>query len=66
MKSWYITGGLAFLIVIFSMCNKAEVFSEDGYDDRLSGGLATVFDETSKAFTHAVSGLSQRDQLVHE
>ncbi len=66
MKSWYITGGFAFLIFTFSMCNKAEVFSEDGYDDRLSGGLATVFDETSKAFTHAVSGLSQRDQLVHD
>ena len=53
-------------IALFSMCNKAALFSEDGYDDRLSGGVATVFDETSKAFTHAVNGLSARDQLVHE
>ncbi|MEP6583290.1 MAG: di-heme oxidoredictase family protein [Ginsengibacter sp.] len=66
MKSWSIILSLIFLVFVFSMCNKADVFSEEGYDDRLSGGLATVFDETSKAFTHSVSGLSTREQLVHE
>ncbi len=66
MKKWYIIIGLSLLVFAFSMCNKADVFSEEGYDDRLSGGVATVFDETSKAFTHSVTGLSARDQRVHE
>lgn len=66
MKKWYVTAGLAVFVLTFSMCNKADVFYEENYDDRLSGGLATVFDESSKAFTHAVSGLSERDMLVHE
>ena len=48
------------------MCNKADVFPDSSYDDRLSGGLATVFDETSKAFTHEVDGLSAHDASVHE
>jgi CxxC motif-containing protein (DUF1111 family) len=50
----------------FTMCNKADVFPESQYDDRLSGGLATVFDETSKAFSHAVDGMNERDMEVHE
>lgn len=66
MKSFFIITGLLIFIVLFSMCNKAALFTDDGYDDRLSGGQATVFDETSKAFTHAVSGMNSRDQLVHE
>ena len=66
MKKWFIIFGCSLFVTVFSMCNKADVFGEEGYDDRLSGGVATVFDETSKAFTHAVSGLNARDQLVHE
>ncbi|MEP7231678.1 MAG: di-heme oxidoredictase family protein [Ginsengibacter sp.] len=66
MKKWFVIIGLSFFVISFSMCNKANVFNEEGFDDRLSGGLATVFDETSKAFTHSVNGLSARDQLVHE
>ncbi len=66
MQKWYILLGLTLVIFIFSMCNKAEIFSDANYDDRLSGGLATVFDATSKAFTHSVSGLNERDLRVHE
>jgi CxxC motif-containing protein (DUF1111 family) len=48
------------------MCNKAGVFDEAGYDERLSGGgLATAFDETSKAFGHEVEGLDTRQGEVH-
>lgn len=50
----------------FTMCNKADIFPATGYDDRLSGGFATVFDETSKAFSHSVDGLNERDAHVHE
>lgn len=48
------------------MCRKAEPFEEEGYDERPSGGLATVFDETSKAFTHPIPGLSELDMRAHE
>jgi len=48
------------------MCNKAEVFSDSGYDERLSGGAATIFDATSHALGNAVNGLSARDARVHD
>jgi len=55
------------IITGFSMCRKAATFNDDGYDERLSGGgLSTVFDMTSKAFTHAVDGLSGRDAHVQK
>ena len=53
-------------IAVFTKCNKASLFPESGYDDRLSGGFATVFDETSKAFSHPVNGLSDHDAHIHE
>jgi CxxC motif-containing protein (DUF1111 family) len=52
--------------VIFMMCTKPGVFNEDEIDPRLSGGNATVFDETSRAFTHNITALSDGDLLVHE
>ncbi len=66
MKKYFILAGLIMLVCVFSMCNKASVFDPQNYDDRLSGGLSTVFDETSKAFTHAINGLSVQDQQVHD
>ncbi len=66
MKKLKIVLGLSLLVTAFTMCNKASLFPDTGYDDRLSGGLATVFDETSKAFTHEVEGLTARDAKVHE
>lgn len=48
------------------MCNKATIVDESAYDERLSGGSATVFDETSKAFGHAFDGLNARDAEFHE
>jgi len=54
------------ITTLFAMCRKAQPFSEDSYDERLSGGIATIFDETSRAFTHAISGLSDNDMHAHE
>jgi CxxC motif-containing protein (DUF1111 family) len=48
------------------MCHKEDLLPDDGYDDRLSAGLATNFDVSSHAFTHAIDGLSARDQRVHD
>jgi len=66
MKKFWILAGLIICVAIFSMCNKADVFPDSGYDDRLSGGLATVFDETSKAFSHAIDGMTSNDEHAHE
>lgn len=48
------------------MCKKADTFDESGYDPRLSGGEATFFDITSKAFSHPIPGLNEQDQHVHD
>lgn len=65
MKSLKIVLLLSGIVSVFVMCNKADTFPVSGYDDRLSGGFATVFDVTSQAFTHDVDGLSARDVAVH-
>ena len=54
------------LIFLFVQCHKVEPFDESGYDERLSGGMATAFDETSGAFSHEIDGLNSRDAQVHE
>ena len=66
MKKIFIISLLVGTVVLFSMCNKAAVFDVSGYDERLSGGMATAFDETSKAFGHQLPGLSARDAEVHD
>lgn len=66
MKKFYVLCGLAVFVLAFSMCHKADEFPESGYDDRLSGGAATTFDATSKAFGDIIDGLSARDATVHE
>lgn len=66
MNKLWVIALLVISVGIFTMCNKADVFPESDFDERLSGGLATVFDETSKAFTHAIDGMSARDEYIHE
>jgi CxxC motif-containing protein (DUF1111 family) len=63
-KSFIVTASL-FLPVALMMCTKPGAFNEEDYDPRLSGGAATVFDETSRAFTHNMAGLNTRDLEVH-
>ena len=66
MKKWLVMCGITLFVFAFTMCNKAGLFPEDGYDERLSGGAATAFDATSKALGNMVNGLSARDEKVHE
>ncbi len=66
MKKYGIVLMLAALGIVLSQCHKAADFPEDEYDARLSGGEATVFDESSRAFTHAMSSLTGRNLFVHE
>ncbi|HVT84902.1 MAG TPA: di-heme oxidoredictase family protein [Chitinophagaceae bacterium] len=65
-KTGLVISIMVFSIAVFTMCNKASLFPGSGYDNRLSGGFATVFDETSKAFSHSINGLSDHDEHIHE
>ena len=56
----------AILIIQFTSCREPEVFPEDQMDERLSGGINTVFDNTSKAFGHPFPTLSGYDLHIHE
>jgi CxxC motif-containing protein (DUF1111 family) len=53
-------------ILLLAMCRKPEVFPEDQYDERLSGGSQTAFDATSQAFSHEFEGLYPYDLGIHE
>ena len=66
MKKLKIIIAISAAVSVFIMCNKPDVLPDDQYDNRLSGGLATTFDETSQAFTHSIDGLEGRDGFVHE
>jgi CxxC motif-containing protein (DUF1111 family) len=66
MKKIIVITGIGLLVISLSRCHKAELSPESTYDDRLSGGKATVFDESSHAFTHNIEGLNARDLRVHE
>ncbi len=66
MKKLFIICSAGLLVILLSRCHKAELAPDTAYDDRLSGGKATSFDETSHAFTNAIDGMNARDERVHE
>jgi CxxC motif-containing protein (DUF1111 family) len=65
VKKFYVIVMMAVLTGLLSRCHKSGIFPEEGYDERLSGGAATVFDASSKAFTEMMTGMSERDNAVH-
>ncbi|HEY4288322.1 MAG TPA: di-heme oxidoredictase family protein [Puia sp.] len=65
MKKLYIILTLGLMVYSFSRCNKAGVFADDGYDDRLSGGSFTTLDASTQAFKQAIAGLDARQEKVH-
>lgn len=65
MKKIYVIVALCGFVVAFSMCNKSGAFSEEGYDDRLSGGSFTTLDASTQAFKQAIDGLDARQEKVH-
>jgi len=66
IRKAYLVTAIICLPVCLIMCRKPGIFDEGDFDPRLSGGMATVFDETSKAFGHDISGLNVNDLHVHE
>ena len=53
------------MLLAGSFCRKAEPFSNDLIDLRLSGGAATTFLSNNKAFGDPIPGLSAIDDFVH-
>ena len=62
----YTVLSLLMIPVVLVMCRRPGVFEEASFDPRLSGGEATAFDETSRAFGHPVPGLNAQDQYAHD
>lgn len=65
MKKYAVIICIVFVSTLFGMCHKAEQLSDADYDERLSGGAATAFDETSKALGQELPGLNERDARAH-
>ncbi len=67
MRKLLVTLGLAAFVVTGILCRKPDdAFPEANYDPRLSGGAATVFNTSAKAFGEMITGMSAYDQFVHE
>ncbi|HEY8918015.1 MAG TPA: di-heme oxidoredictase family protein [Chitinophaga sp.] len=66
IRKIYIMAALLTLPFMVMMCSKPATFEDSEYDIRLSGGAATAFDETSKAFGHMMDGMNANDQHAHE
>lgn len=56
---------LLVFIALFSKCRKPNLFPEENYDEQLSGGSQTTFDNTSQAFTIPFHGLSSSHFDLH-
>ena len=65
IKKVYLVTALISFPVLFMMCAKSGIFPEAGYDPRLSGGISTIFDETSQALTHNIPYLNANDLYTH-
>ncbi len=66
MKKIIVSGFIFGVIFLLSQCRKPDVFPEEQYDERLSGGNQTTFDATSHAFSHEFDGMSEYDLSIHE
>lgn len=68
MKKLSVILVITLLVFCFSMCHKADndafTNSEYGYDPRLSGGMATTFDNSKDAFGQESPGLTARQQDI--
>ncbi|WP_447641467.1 MULTISPECIES: di-heme oxidoreductase family protein [Chitinophagaceae] len=68
MKKLSVISAIAIVVFAFSMCHKADnegfANSEYGYDPRLSGGMATTFDNGKDAFGQGTSGLDARQEAI--
>lgn len=65
MKKLSVIGALVLVVLLLAKCQKAAELPADKYDERLSGGDATVFDNTSGSFSNMFPTLTGYDAEVH-
>jgi CxxC motif-containing protein (DUF1111 family) len=65
VKKLSVIGALVLVVLLLAKCQKAAEFPADKYDERLSGGDATVFDATSHSFSNMFPSLTGYDAEVH-
>jgi len=65
MNRKLLIASLTVFVLLASMCRKPEIFPEENYDERLSGGTQTTFDNTSLAFANPFVGMSDNDSRIH-
>src|SRR5215468_1105371 len=65
MKKKFLVLSVSALVLLLSRCRKPELFPEANYDERLSGGSQTTFDNTQDAFSIPFEGLSDYDFNIH-
>lgn len=65
MKRALVIFSVSVLVLLCAMCRKPEIFPEENYDERLSGGSQTTFDNTSQAFSIPFEGLNEYDLYTH-
>jgi CxxC motif-containing protein (DUF1111 family) len=54
------------LVFVISACRKYTELEDSEYDPRMSGGVNTVFDKSTQAFSHPFPGLTGRDLEFHD
>ncbi|HEY4196482.1 MAG TPA: di-heme oxidoredictase family protein, partial [Mucilaginibacter sp.] len=66
MRKLKVIGLLTLVVFVLVKCQKSSQFPADQYDNQLSGGDGTIFDNTSKAFGNPLPTMSAYDTHVHE
>ncbi|WCT11086.1 di-heme oxidoredictase family protein [Mucilaginibacter jinjuensis] len=65
MRKIKVIGILLALMILMVQCQKSSTLPAEDYDDRLSGGLETVFNATSHAFSQMFTNMGIYDEHVH-
>lgn len=60
-----ILAGIVTVVALLHSCRKAELLSETDWNEWLSGGKQTLFDESARAFSSMFPDMSSRNQNIH-
>lgn len=60
-----ILAGVVTVVALLHSCRKAELLSESDWNEWLSGGKQTLFDESARAFSSMFPDMSPFNQFIH-
>lgn len=58
-------GAILTVVALLHSCRKAEILSKDEWNEWLSGGKQTLFDESARAFSSMFPNLSAHHAMIH-